>query len=100
MKIFKYSFGAFGNNFKNDWFKVTLPKNFKPLSFQLQLAPFHPDDGSLEMWALIDEDEEEKEFDFICVGTGIEFDSKEAVYIGTAQDRPYVWHLFYKKETP
>ena len=51
------------------------------------------------MWALIDEDEEEKEFDFICVGTGIEFDSKEAVYIGTAQDRPYVWHLFYKKET-
>lgn len=90
MKIFKYKIEII-----NRRFKLVLPENFNPLAFQVQPAAMSHN-GPLQLWALVDASEKTKEFTFICVGTGIDFDPGRMRYVGTAQSEGFVWHLFYE----
>ena len=91
MKIYKYKI-----DIVNRPFKMTLPQNFKPIAFQEQRKPYGQQaySGPLMLWGLVDDNQNTREFTFICVGTGVEFDHSSMSYIGTAQSEGFVWHLF------
>lgn len=94
MKIFKYPIDRV-----NEWFTLNLPANFRPLTFQFQQRTLG-DIGSIFMWAIVDACQGARKYEFIAIGTGIEFNAEGAKYIGTAIDpnEGFVWHLFYKGE--
>ena len=85
MTILKYKIDII-----NRPFKIWLPEQFKPLSFQ-------PQDENLQMWGLGDLKNNLVQKLFICIGTGLTIHDLESMnYVGTAQQDGYVWHLFYE----
>ena len=54
------------------------------------------------VWILLDTEEETKIIDFYCLGTGWPLDKvlpKEgALFVGTINQDPYIWHVFMGKE--
>ena len=66
---------------------IQMPMEAKILTVQLQ-------DGEPMMWLVVDTENELESRKFTIVGTGNSFDDKDAKYIGTFQEPPFVWHLF------
>ncbi len=93
MIIYKYEIEVV-----NKWFKLELPKNAKPLSFQNQITHFAEGEiGKLMLWVSHDEREwEYEEKGFIALGTGFKMGMDKAEYLGTAQENGFVWHLFWR----
>lgn len=73
-----------------DEFSIWMPVGAKPLSVQLQ-------DGEPQLWALVDANEERKEYRrFRLAGTGHLVTEEYPIYVGTFQmdGGRLVWHLF------
>lgn len=84
MKIYKYKLSVLAGSQA-----INIPSPQRFLSFQLQ-------DGYPCVWYEVTDPENNVRFDrieFIVIGTG--FDVPEnAHYLGTAQQGPFVWHLY------
>jgi len=82
-KIWKYPFGISGNII------ISMPKLARILDIQYQ-------NGTLCMWALVDDNDLIVNRFFTVIGTGhnIPDFSHGLEYIKTVQDGPYVWHIF------
>lgn len=62
-----------------------------PLTVQLQY-------DEVTLWALVDTEESStKAFIFYVYGTGFEFDDEGLIYLGTVQQKYFVWHIFFKE---
>lgn len=70
--------------------QLELPISCTILSAQMQ-------NGELCLWGIVEPDEEKKMFTVKICGTGQEFDCNNQQYIGTVQDRSFVWHIFIKQ---
>jgi len=55
---------------------------------------FQNQGGELVMWFEVDPDERADRRAFQLIGTGNFFDKKHLKYLATAQDGPFVWHLY------
>ena len=86
MTIYKYKISLLDKQ------ELILPKQAKILSVQVQ-------NGSICIWALVDENLEKEKRQVLIIGTGenIEDDLFVYTYIGTIQQAPYVWHIFIDK---
>jgi len=96
MIIYKYKIEVV-----NQWFKLAMPQNAAPIAFQSQPTKMRPSGGRLCLWVEIEKNDiligaPNIEFDFICLGTGIEMGIEKAEYIGTAQTNGFVWHLYWR----
>jgi len=85
-EVWKYNFIGTGQH------DLSLPKGSSVLNFQIQ-------DGEFTIWVLVDTTNPIEEADcnvwrFEIVGTGWETERRAFEYIGTAQDGPFVWHMF------
>lgn len=85
MKIFKYRVQEKGK------FSHSMPFGAKILSFQ-KVKSWSAE--FLEMWALVDTEQDQQERNFVSVFTGEEFESEGLNYIGTAKCEGLVTHLF------
>lgn len=84
-KIFKYEIALV-----DGLQRIKMPKNAKVLSFQNQT-------GTMQIWVLLNPDEKQQEDRcFVIIGTGhpIQPEDYELSFVGTAQQGPFVWHLF------
>lgn len=55
--------------------------------------------GKIQLWSLVDDDEAFMDVDVLILGTGIFFRDQEIrtkIYLGTVQCGSYVWHVFYE----
>lgn len=70
-------------------FTMEMPKNAKILSLQLQ-------NGKPCLWVVFDTKEKatKQPRKFYIMGTGIEFDNRMSLYVGTYQQEGRIWHLF------
>lgn len=73
---------------------IYVDKNFTPLRVAYQ-------GDVMCLWAAVDVDSKDgQEIEVNLLGTGWEFDKmgQDGIghYLGTVQDDPFVWHLFYK----
>jgi len=80
-KIFKYVVPILTSKFV-----MEMPEHHKILSFQMQ-------DGRAYLWAIVDPETPLKSKGFHIYGTGQDM-GYFGNYIGTVQERGYVWHLF------
>lgn len=80
-KIFKYKLALTAHQI------LQMPADAEVLSFQLQ-------DKDLCAWALVDPEAYQVPRGFVIVGTGHEVPKRLLKFIGTAQQGPFVWHLF------
>lgn len=86
MKIFKYSLTI------TDEQTVEMPTGASVLSAQMQ-------NGSLCLWAVVNESNPVKKYRVKIVGTGNQFDNAAfwfGGYVSTVQDRNFVWHVFVR----
>ena len=81
MQVWKYEFQP-----SHSTVSVKIPKGAKSLSVQTQ-------GGTVCLWMLVDPDIERESREFACIGTGWDVPER-AHYLGTAQQGPFVWHLF------
>ena len=65
---------------------ISIPKYPEFLSVQFQ-------GDELCIWAVVEPENEKKKHRIRVVGTGHPL-PEGCIYIGTVQDRPYVWHVF------
>ena len=71
-----------------DGFSITMPEKTELLHFAVQ-------DGVPALWALVDPEAPIENRRFALFGTGQEYPCFDLIrYIGTIQERRYVWHLF------
>lgn len=82
--VWKYDVRPGGN-------ELLLPFGARVLSFQSQR-------GSLCFWALVDPKLSRMDRTFHVTGTGHEDINPDWIYHGTAQQEPFVWHLFEEEE--
>jgi len=69
---------------------IALPRGY----FIIEVACRQND---LFFWAIVDTDREKVDVDFVVYGTGWPIDENDlmfGLYLGTAHDGVYVWHLF------
>jgi len=85
MKIWKYTLNNPTNN-------IMMPKNAKILDVQIQ-------HNEIQMWALVNENNEQEQRDFSIFGTGNEIPDDPGDYIATFQlyDGKLVFHVFEDK---
>lgn len=86
MRIHKYKLEA------TDSQVVRMPSPQRFLSFQDR-------EGALCVWYEVNEDADDDEFDdleFLVLGTGHNLPKRDALYLGTAQQGPFVWHLYVR----
>lgn len=69
---------------------LMLPVGFKPLHVAMQM-------GILTLWAEVDPNAPKEPMQAHVIGTGQPFDETGMTYVGTAQDGPFVWHLYLLK---
>lgn len=82
MKIFKYPLRLVDEQ------KIALPQRSQILTVQMQ-------NEALCLWALVDPNLPLEKRIIRVVGTGNEFDDPEkCFYLGTVQERVFVWHVF------
>ncbi len=67
-----------------------------PMPSGAQLLHVDMQAGTLNLWALVDPTAEPEERKIAVVPTGHPAPS-EAAYVGTAMDRPFVWHVFAER---
>lgn len=88
-RIFKYSIGGAGSR------RVAMPGAAKVLSVQTQ-------HDSLFAWALVDDNRDAREYEFLVLGTGHKLpdDIHRYAYAGTVQmdGGALVWHVFTNAE--
>lgn len=65
-----------------------------PMPSGAEICAFDFQSGVPCIWACVDSDAEKVVRRFTIVGTGHETPGAETNYVGTAQDPPFVWHLF------
>lgn len=76
---------------------LTMPSGAKPLKVEMQ-------NGASHLWALVDTDQPDAEYEIRCFGTGqpisLEYCELGAFprpeYIGTVFDGMFVWHFLLK----
>ena len=71
--------------------EIPMPRDATVISFAFQ-------NGVPCIWACVDSEAEKTVRRFEIVGTGQETPGPETTYVGTAQDPPFVWHLFEHTE--
>lgn len=86
MKMFKYRLKV--SSTKPTILRV--PEIFEPLSVGVQ-------DGEVVLWAYVDGDGNYAE-EFYVIGTGWNIPEECNHFVGTVQDRGYVWHVFWVAE--
>ncbi len=70
-----------------------------PMPSGAQLLHVDMQGGTLNVWALVDPTADPEERKIAVVGTGHPAPSPGiAAYVGTAMDRPFVWHVFEELE--
>ena len=86
LKIYKYDIPLFYEFF------INLPEKSTILDFQVQNnAPY--------IWVLVDHDAPLIKVRLSIIGTFDEINDDDILaYVGTAQQPPFVWHLFMMKE--
>lgn len=100
MKILKYEVPS-----RNEWFDLDIHPNSVILTMQSQhVKEWMPGVGGgvydrLVLWAIPRPSiiEPDRKLELITIGTGIEMDGLfkgHEKYIATAQEGPFVWHLF------
>lgn len=68
---------------------LPVPAGAQPLTVQMQGPP--------TLWALVDTDANTRPFEVRIVGTGNRGpDVTGFTYLGTVQDRIFVWHVFWR----
>lgn len=82
--IWKYELDLLKDGGIND---IAMPLHAKALTVQNQR-------GALCLWVECDPQEPMAERRFIIVGTGFSFCSDGMSYVGTLQDRQFVWHVY------
>lgn len=81
--IYKYAILDFKDSI------IKMPKSSKILHFDNR--------GGMHIWAQVDLDDKETVVrKFIIYGTGMLLPDNPGVYVGTAFDGPFVWHLYEK----
>ena len=71
---------------------VLIPSGPRFLTVQMQ--------GSIPtLWASVDTEGIPTSYHILCRGTGHPLNGKEAIYLGTVQERQFVWH-FFEGEVP
>lgn len=89
MKIFKYELELADKQI------VTMPNMKWILDAQIQT-------GKLCVWAMVDENRETEDLTFYIFGTGNpipeDIGYNNLFYIGSVQDRGFVWHVFFERE--
>lgn len=72
---------------------IQMPEGSRPLTVQIQ-------GGDICMWSAVDPLAVKVPFTIIIVGTGNSGpDFSGSRYIGTVQQGPFVWHVFWRSET-
>jgi hypothetical protein len=66
---------------------ITVPMFHKILTVQMQ-------NGVPTVWVLVDPETEEIQVEFTIVGTGNPTDVSACDYVGSVQERGFVWHVF------
>jgi len=69
---------------------IALPRGYRIIEVACQ-------QNDLFFWAIVDTDREKVDVDFVVYGTGWPIDENDlmfGLYLGTAHDGVYVWHLF------
>ena len=69
--------------------RVSMPSGARVLTAQIQR-------GTLCVWALVDPSHSVESVTFSVVGTGHEFNPVGKTYVGTVQDGPLVWHVWFE----
>lgn len=67
---------------------IYAPTTFKPLCVQVQ-------NDRITLWAEVDTDQPNTEWDIAIVGTGHNMYATYTNYIGTVQLDGLVWHIYY-----
>lgn len=70
-----------------------MPIHANPISAMVQ-------GGALFVWAEVDPDNRFFPHEFHVIGTGAvfpDFPADQLQHIGTVQDWPYVWHVYYRR---
>ena len=83
-KIWKYEI-------KDIFARVMMPTCSTALDVQKQA-------GGLSLWALVDDDETLVERKIYIYGTGQPLPNHPGCYVGTYQDKEFVWHVFIEDE--
>jgi hypothetical protein len=83
--IYKYSIG--GSLFHGMQAHISIPAGGQFLDIQEQA-------GEVEMWVLVDTDENTAMWDIEVYGTGHDIYSAENRHLKTIQQGAYVWHIF------
>lgn len=68
--------------------EFVLPEDFVVLDAQIQ-------EGQLYMWLVHDTTNVKYAYKFVVLGTGQPFTYQSLVHVGTVQQGPFVWHVFY-----
>jgi hypothetical protein len=90
VRVYKYTMPGPGETLT-----VKLPQFSELLHVAVQLDP----PPRIVLWALVDPDAPEHEFEFMTVGTGWEV-PENASHVGTVLHQELVWHLFMMREEP
>lgn len=84
MRVWKYLLLFTGQN------TIEMPIGSQVLSTQLQ-------DGKICLWVKTPDETFEEQRSFYVLGTGWEIPDECKDFIGTVQDRGFVWHVFERK---
>lgn len=87
-------------------FKYRLPRDGEVVRINANVwkwLEIHEQNGWPHIWAIVDDEGQEREYEIVAWGTGWEWpeEMNYTSYLGTAMDfAGYVWHYFMKETTP
>lgn len=87
-------------------FKYRLPRDGEVVHIKANVwkwLEIHEQDGWPHIWAIVDDEGQEREYEIVAWGTGWEWpeEMNYTSYLGTAMDfAGYVWHYFMQETTP
>lgn len=87
-------------------FKYKLPRDGEVITITANIwkwLEIHEQDGWPHIWAIVDDEGQEREYEIVAWGTGWEWpeEMNYTSYLGTAMDfAGYVWHYFMQETTP
>lgn len=87
-------------------FKYKLPRDGEVITITANIwkwLEIHEQDGWPHIWAIVDDEGQEREYEIVAWGTGWEWpeEMNYTSYLGTTMDfAGYVWHYFMQETTP
>lgn len=87
-------------------FKYKLPRDGEVVRIKANVwkwLEIHEQNGWPHIWAIVDDEGQEREYEIVAWGTGWEWpeEMNYTSYLGTAMDfAGYVWHYFMQETTP